>query len=162
MSDFDTARDALARAIRRIFPKAKPVKRWGDAEAWAAPRPEGAISPEAPGTYDPDSIVIGIADRKSGPVVYFLDPGDYFALETHRALLEGAGLKVGRGCIYHTKKGPLPIAALETLFEIVRDRDARAKGVKKATTPRAAPKKTAKKSTKKPAKKPARAAKKAR
>lgn len=126
MADFDDARDALARTVRRVFPYAKPVEQWRGVDAWAAPRPEAAVVGASTGTYDPKVIVVGIADRKSGPVVYFLDPGDYHALDTHRALLEDAGLKVGRGCIYHTKKGPLPVAALEKLFRLTKARDAKA------------------------------------
>ncbi|HEX2021248.1 MAG TPA: DUF1801 domain-containing protein [Candidatus Thermoplasmatota archaeon] len=126
MSTFQESRDALLRAVRAVFPDAKPAPRWAGVEAWAAPRPEGAVAHASTGTYDPKVTVVGIADRKGGPTIYFLDPGDYFVLDTHRALLEKAGLKVGRGCIYHTRKGPLPTDALETLFRIVKERDARA------------------------------------
>lgn len=127
MSEFQAARDALARSIRRVFPSAKRVPGWPGIEAWGAPRPQGALVDAAARTFDPARIVIGIADRRTGPVVYLLDPGDFFALETHRALLEGAGLKLGRSCIMHTRKGPLPTDALETLFRRVKARDAAAK-----------------------------------
>lgn len=152
MADFDDARDALQRAVRKVFPDAKPVPRWAGVEAWGAPRPAALVQPDTKGTYDPALTVIGIADRKSGPTIYFLDPGDYFVLDTHRALLEDAGFKLGRGCIMHTRKGALPIAPLVELFRIVKARDAgaAARGAKaaSATKPRAA----------KPSKAPAKAA----
>lgn len=141
MARFPEAREALVQAIHRVFPDAEPVRAWAGVEAWGAPRPEGAILHGSSGTYDPKRLVIGIADRKSGPTVYFLDPGDYFVLDTHRALLEDAGLKLGRGCIMHTRKAPLPVDALETLFRLVKARDAKAaKGVgrKRAAPERAA------------------------
>ena len=126
MSSFQEARAALVRTIRAVFPDARPAPRWAGVEAWAAPRPEGAVRDASTGTYDPRVTVVGIADRKSGPTVYFLDPGDYHALDTHRDLLEGAGFKLGRGCIMHTRKGPLPTEALQELFRRVKARDARA------------------------------------
>lgn len=161
MSSFQEARDALVRVLFAVFPDAKPVPRWAGVEAWAAPRPEAVVDPDAKGTYDPRVTVVGIADRKSGPTVYFLDPGDYFVLDTHRRLLEDAGLKLGRGCIMHTRKGPLPADALEALFRAVKTRDAQA--ARKATTaPRKAPaakKAAAKKAVaRKAAAKPARTA----
>jgi uncharacterized protein YdhG (YjbR/CyaY superfamily) len=140
MSSFQEARDALTRTLLAVWPDAKPMPRWAGVEAWGAPRPEGAIVHGSTGTYDPKVTVVGIADRKSGPVVYFLDPGDYFALETHKALLEGAGLKLGRGCIMHTRKGPLPTEPLERLFRLVKARDADAAA---KTTPKKAAKKAA-------------------
>lgn len=146
MSSFKEARDALHRTLLKVFPDATPVPRWAGVEAWGAPRPEAVVDHDAPGTYDPKVTIVGIADRKSGPVVYFLDPGDYFVLETEKTLLEGAGLKVGRGCIYHTRKGPLPTDALEALFRRVKERDARnaAAGAKAArATPAQAKKKAA-------------------
>lgn len=146
MATFQEARDALLRSILSVFPDAKPVPRWAGVEAWGAPRPEAVVDHDAPGTYDPKVTVIGIADRKSGPVVYFLDPGDYFVLETHKDLLTGAGLKLGRGCIMHTRKGPLPTEALEELFRRVKARD-EAAAAKAARKP--APKAPAKKAASK-------------
>ena len=154
MSSFQEARDALVRTIHAVFPDARPAPRWAGVEAWAAPRPEGAPQHASTGTYDPKVTVIGIADRKSGPVVYFLDPGDYFALETHKALLEGAGLKLGRGCIMHTRKGPLPTAALEELFRRVKARDAAA-AQGKGSAPTPAARKAGAKKRKAPAKRKA-------
>lgn len=126
VSSFQEAREALVRTLRAVFPDAKPAPRWAGVEAWAAPRPEGAVRDASTGTYDAKVTVVGIADRKSGPTIYFLDPGDYDALDTHRDLLEGAGFKLGRGCIMHTRKGPLPTGALEELFRRVKARDAKA------------------------------------
>jgi uncharacterized protein YdhG (YjbR/CyaY superfamily) len=143
MSEFQAARDALLRAVRKVFPDAKPAPRWAGVEAWAAPRPEAVVDHDAPGTYDPKVTVVGIAERKSGPVVYFLDPGDYFVLETEKALLESARLKVGRGCIYHTRKAPLPTDALEELFRRVKARDARNAAARKSAGKRVAPTKEA-------------------
>lgn len=154
MTEFQAARDALLQTIRRVFPGAKPAPRWAGVEAWAAPRPEAVVDHDAPGTYDPKVTLIGIADRKSGPVVYFLDPGDFFVLETQRALLEDAGLKLGRGCIYHTRKGALPTGALERLFRHVKERDenaVQARGTPGAQARRATSKKIAKTSTPKAA-----------
>jgi uncharacterized protein YdhG (YjbR/CyaY superfamily) len=127
MTSFEDAREALRRTIRAVYPAAKPIEGWAGVETWGVPRPKHAVEKVTSGTYDPTRITIGIADRKSGPVVYFLDPGDYHALETHRALLTGAGFKLGRGCIMHTRKGPLPVDALETLFRRTKARDAAAR-----------------------------------
>lgn len=132
MAEFDEARDALAKIVKRVFPKAKPIEPWAGVEAWGAPRPEGAIAPRVKGTYDPKLTVIGIANRKAGPTIYFLDPGDYYVLDTHKTLLTEAGFKLGRGCITHAKKGPLPTAALEELFRRVKARDAAAAAKKGA------------------------------
>ena len=123
MTGFDEARDALAKVVKRVFPDAQRVEVWKGVPAWAAPRPKNAIVHGSTGTYDPARTVIGIADRKAGPTIYFLDPGDYDVLETHRELLEGAGMKLGRGCLYPPKKGPLPVDALEELFRRVKARD---------------------------------------
>lgn len=149
MTGFQEARSALVRTLLAVFPDAKPVPRWAGVEAWGAPRPEGAMAHASTGTYDPKLTVIGIAERKAGPVIYFLDPGDYFVLDTHRALLEGAGLKLGRGCIMHTRKGPLPTDALEALFRRVKERDAKAAAPHEA---RVATRKAPAKSVKTPAK----------
>ncbi|HWG92579.1 MAG TPA: DUF1801 domain-containing protein [Candidatus Thermoplasmatota archaeon] len=126
MATFPEAREALKRALFRVFPDAKPVPRWAGVETWGAPRPEAVVDHDAPGTYDPKLTVVGIADRKTGPVVYFLDPGDYFVLDTHKALLTEAGFKLGRGCIMHQRKAPFPAEALEELFRRVKERDAAA------------------------------------
>lgn len=135
MSSYADARAALERTVRRVFPTAKRIEAWAGIEAWGAPRPAAAVEPRTRGTYDPALVVIGIADRKAGPTVYFLDPGDYFVLETNKALLEQAGLALGRGCIYPKAKGPLPTAALEALFRRVKARDAATARAKKAGAP---------------------------
>lgn len=127
MPDFDNARDALARTVRKVFPRAQPTQPWKGVEGWAIARPAAAVASRTAGAYDPTKIVIGIADRKAGPTIYYLDPGDYHALETHRALLEEAGLKLGRGCIYLKRGAPLPTKALERLFRAAKARDAAAK-----------------------------------
>lgn len=145
VSDFKAARDALVGAIRSVFPDARPVEPWAGVEAWGAPRPASVVDEDAPGTYDPKLTVIGIADRKSGPVIYFLDPGDYFALETQQELLKGAGFKLGRGCIMHTRKGPLPVEALEELFRRTKARDSQRGGVKPSRAKRSAKKASASK-----------------
>lgn len=135
MGSFEDARDALVRTIRSVFPNAKPVEPWAGVEAWGVPRPKEIVQERTPGTYDPKLTVIGIADRKSGPVIYFLDPGDYYALDTHKRLLTEAGFKLGRGCIMHTRKGPLPTEPLAELFRLVKDRDAAAAANARTTKP---------------------------
>lgn len=123
-SSFEEARAALQRTVKRVFPNAKPTEVWSGIRGWGVARPKAIVVPRERGTFDATRIVIGIAERKAGPTIYFVDPGDYYALGTHKALLEGAGLKLGRACIMHTRKGPLPVAALEEMFRRVKARDA--------------------------------------
>lgn len=154
----------LEAAVRRVFPNAKPADGWGG-PAWGALRPKGAPVANETGTYDPRRILIGVADRKQGPTIYFLDPGDYFILDKHRVALEAGGLKVMRGCLVHTKNAPFPAEAMETLMRDVRERDLWVSGRDAPPKKRAAKKptkKVAKKAARGPVRRPAKRAAKAR
>lgn len=125
MTDVDASRTALARAVKRVFPNAKPGVLWRGLEGWRIPRPKAAVVHAQTGTYDPAVTMVGFAARKNGITVYFLDPGDYYVLDTHAKDLGTDGLKTGRGCIYWTRKGVLPTAAIERLLRSVKARDAK-------------------------------------
>lgn len=127
VSDVDDSRAALARTVKRVFPSAKPGELWRGIEGWRVARPKNAVVHADTGTYDPAFTVVGFAPNKSGLTVYFLDPGDYYVLQKHEKALAEDGLKVGRGCIYWTRKGVLPTAALETMLRAVKARDKGAK-----------------------------------
>lgn len=127
MTDMEDSRAALARTVKRVFPNAKPGELWRGIEGWRIPRPEKAVVHAQTGTYDPAFTVVGFAPRKNGLSVYFLDPGDYYVLEKNKETLAKDGLTTGRGCIYWTRKGVLPTAALESMFRTVKARDAKAK-----------------------------------
>lgn len=135
MTDFEASRTALARVVKRVFPAAKPAQLWRGIEGWRVARPSAAIDYASVGTYDPTATVIGIAPRKTGLTVYFLDPGDYYVLDTHAKTLAEDGLTTGRGCIYWLRKGVLPTSALLKLFRAVKERDA-AKKPKAGKAPR--------------------------
>lgn len=124
MTDVEASREALARTVKRVFPSAKATELWRGIQGWSVKRPARAVEAASTGNYDPARILIGFAPRKTGLSIYYLDPGDYYALETHAALLAADGLSMGRGCIYWTRKGVLPTAGLEALFRAVKARDA--------------------------------------
>lgn len=125
MSDLDASRTALARVVKRVFPRAVEGDLWRGIRGWRAPRPKAAAVHAQTGTYDPAFTVIGFAPRKTGLTVYFLDPGDYYVLDAHAKDLATDGLTTGRGCIYWTRKGVLPTAAIERLLRSVKARDAK-------------------------------------
>lgn len=127
MTDVDASRTALARAVKRVFPKAVEGELWRGIEGWRIPRPKAAAVHAQTGTYDPAFTVVGFSPRKTGISVYFLDPGDYYVLEVNAKDLATDGLTTGRGCIYWTRKGVLPTAAIERLFRSVKARDAKKK-----------------------------------
>lgn len=129
----------MARAVKRVFPNAKPAELWRGIRGWRVARPEGAVVHASTGTYDPAFTVIGFSPRKTGITVYFLDPGDYYVLGANAARLAEDGLTTGRGCIYWTRKGVLPTRALEALFSAVKKRD----GAKRPVAAHAPPTKAA-------------------
>jgi hypothetical protein len=119
---YRTTHAALAKAIRKTFPRAKPVLQWGMA-GWLIPRPKGAPVPPRAGTMDPTRIFVGLAEGKTGLTVHLWYPGDDDLLGKHRGALRAAGLKAGRGCIVWTRKGAYPVDAVAELLRAARDHD---------------------------------------
>lgn len=121
---YRAAHRALGQAVRRVFPRAKPVFAFG-MPGWKAPRPKDAPRPPREGTMPSDAVMVLLAEGKTGLTAHLWYPGDYRFLDRHRAALAKVGLRLGRGCIVWGRVGDFPVAAVAGLLREVRARDAR-------------------------------------
>jgi hypothetical protein len=115
---YHQAYHAVADAVCRTFPKARPVMEW-NMVGWKVARPKDRIEP-AQGTYDASIIFIGLADRMAGPTLHIWHPGSYDLLEKNEDWLKGAGFKVMKGCLRWTRKADYPAEAVAKLMQYVK------------------------------------------
>lgn len=111
---YQQAYRAVAAAVAAAFPDARPVEAHG-MPGWMAPRPPEAPRP-ARGTFDPDHVFVGLADRKAGPTLHVWHPGDPGLLDRHADALRAAGFKVMVGCLPYARQGPYPQVAVARLL----------------------------------------------
>jgi hypothetical protein len=113
---------ALGKAVRRVFPRARPVFLAG-MPGWMVARPQGAPRPARAGPWDLGKTAVLFAEGKGGLTAHVWYPGAYDLLARHREALTAAGLKLGRGCLVWTRQGDFPVEALEQLLREARRAD---------------------------------------
>jgi len=107
----------LATEVKKRFPKAVPVREYG-IDGWQIARQKRVEWTH--GTVDPNYVLVGVADRKQGPVLHLWNPLDWKGLGKHRTQLEAAGFKVMVGCLQFNRQKPYPMAAVAAVLDAVQ------------------------------------------